>query len=237
LKQEKFFQADRGVIKLSITKLASQEDDMDKFIVVAGNIGAGKSTLVQLLSDRLGFTPFFEPVNDNPYLSDFYKDMQRWSFHSQLYFLTRRLRIHKQLLAAEGSVVQDRSVYEDAEIFARNLYLQGDISTRDYAVYQDLYQILISLLPPPNLIVYLRASVPTLQGRISKRGRDYEASIPVDYLGRLNNLYEEWIDSFTQCPVLIVPSDSLNLVSSDENISQVVNAIQEKLSGKTEMRL
>ncbi|HNX45850.1 MAG: deoxynucleoside kinase [Anaerolineaceae bacterium] len=210
---------------------------MDKFIVVAGNIGAGKSTLVQLLSDRLGFTPFFEPVNDNPYLSDFYKDMQRWSFHSQLYFLTRRLRIHKQLLAAEGSVVQDRSVYEDAEIFARNLYLQGDISTRDYAVYQDLYQILISLLPPPNLIVYLRASVPTLQGRISKRGRDYEASIPVDYLGRLNNLYEEWIDSFTQCPVLIVPSDSLNLVSSDENISQVVNAIQEKLSGKTEMRL
>jgi len=237
LKQEKFFQADRGVIKLSITKLASQEDDVDKFIVVAGNIGAGKSTLVQLLSDRLGFTPFFEPVNDNPYLSDFYKDMQRWSFHSQLYFLTRRLRIHKQLLAAEGSVVQDRSVYEDAEIFARNLYLQGDISTRDYAVYQDLYQILISLLPPPNLIVYLRASVPTLQGRISKRGRDYEASIPVDYLGRLNNLYEEWIDSFTQCPVLIVPSDSLNLVSSDENISQVVNAIQEKLSGKTEMRL
>lgn len=210
---------------------------MDKFIVVAGNIGAGKSTLVQLLSDRLGFTPFFEPVNDNPYLSDFYKDMQRWSFHSQLYFLTRRLRIHKQLLAAEGSVVQDRSVYEDAEIFAQNLYLQGDISTRDYAVYQDLYQILISLLPPPNLIVYLRASVPTLQGRISKRGRDYEASIPVDYLGRLNNLYEEWIDSFTQCPVLIVPSDSLNLVSSDENISQVVNAIQEKLSGKTEMRL
>ncbi len=210
---------------------------MDKFIVVAGNIGAGKSTLVQLLSDRLGFTPFFEPVNDNPYLSDFYKDMQRWSFHSQLYFLTRRLRIHKQLLAAESSVVQDRSVYEDAEIFARNLYLQGDISTRDYAVYQDLYQILISLLPPPNLIVYLRASVPTLQGRISKRGRDYEASIPVDYLGRLNNLYEEWIDSFTQCPVLIVPSDSLNLVSSDENISQVVNAIQEKLSGKTEMRL
>ena len=210
---------------------------MDKFIVVAGNIGAGKSTLVQLLSDRLGFTPFFEPVNDNPYLSDFYKDMQRWSFHSQLYFLTRRLRIHKQLLAAEGSVVQDRSVYEDAEIFARNLYLQGDISTRDYAVYQELYQILISLLPPPNLIVYLRASVPTLQGRISKRGRDYEASIPVDYLGRLNNLYEEWIDSFTQCPVLIVPSDSLNLVSSDENISQVVNAIQEKLSGKTEMRL
>ena len=98
---------------------------MDKFIVVAGNIGAGKSTLVQLLSDRLGFTPFFEPVNDNPYLSDFYKDMQRWSFHSQLYFLTRRLRIHKQLLAAEGSVVQDRSVYEDAEIFARNLYLRA----------------------------------------------------------------------------------------------------------------
>ena len=123
---------------------------MDKFIVVAGNIGAGKSTLVQILSEKLGYQPFFEPVNDNPYLADFYQNMEAWSFHSQLYFLTRRLRIHKQLLEAEGSVVQDRSVYEDAEVFARNLYLQGDMSTRDYGVYQDLYQILIDLLPPPT---------------------------------------------------------------------------------------
>ena len=210
---------------------------MYKFIVVAGNIGAGKSTLVQILSERLGFKPFFEPVNDNPYLEDFYRNMETWSFHSQLYFLTRRLRIHKQLLDAEGSVVQDRSVYEDAEVFARNLYLQGDMSTRDYGVYQDLYRILIDLLPPPNLVVYLRTSVDTLLERINTRGRGFEAGISRSYLDRLNALYEEWINSFIQCPVLIIPSDNLNLVSSSAHISQVVQLVQERLMGKTEVSL
>ncbi len=210
---------------------------MDKFIVVAGNIGAGKSTLVQILSERLGFKPFFEPVNDNPYLEDFYRNMEAWSFHSQLYFLTRRLRIHKQLLDAEGSVVQDRSVYEDAEVFARNLYLQEDMSTRDYGVYQDLYRILIDLLPPPNLVVYLRTSVDTLLERINTRGRGFEAGISRSYLERLNILYEEWIASFAQCPVLIIPSDNLNLVSSSAHISQVVQLVQERLMGKTEVSL
>ena len=207
---------------------------MDKFIVVAGNIGAGKTTLVQILSERLQFTPFFEPVNDNPYLADFYRDMKTWSFHSQLYFLTRRLRIHRQLLDIPGSVVQDRSVYEDAEIFARNLFLQGDMDARDFQVYQDIYKILIDLLPPPNLIVYLRASVETLQTRIASRGRDYEASISREYLERLNKLYEEWMTCFTQCPVLIIHSDNLNLVSSKDHIDRVIQSIQEKLSGKTE---
>lgn len=210
---------------------------MDKFIVVAGNIGAGKSTLVQILSERLGFKPFFEPVNDNPYLEDFYRNMEAWSFHSQLYFLTRRLRIHKQLLDAEGSVVQDRSVYEDAEVFARNLYLQEDMSTRDYGVYQDLYRILIDLLPPPNLVVYLRTSVDTLLERISTRGRGFEVGISRSYLEQLNVLYEEWIASFTQCPVLIIPSDNLNLVSSSAHISQVVQLVKERLMGKTEVSL
>ncbi len=210
---------------------------MDKFIVVAGNIGAGKSTLVQILSERLSFKPFFEPVNDNPYLEDFYRNMEAWSFHSQLYFLTRRLRIHKQLLDAEGSVVQDRSVYEDAEVFARNLYLQEDMSTRDYGVYQDLYRILIDLLPPPNLVVYLRTSVDTLLERINTRGRGFEAGISRSYLERLNVLYEEWIASFTQCPVLIIPSDNLNLVSSSAHISQVVQLVQDRLMGKTEVSL
>jgi len=210
---------------------------MDKFIVVAGNIGAGKSTLVQILSERRGFKPFFEPVNDNPYLEDFYRNMEAWSFHSQLYFLTRRLRIHKQLLEAEGSVVQDRSVYEDAEVFARNLYLQGDMSTRDYGVYQDLYRILIDLLPPPNLVVYLRTSVDTLLERINTRGRGFEAGISRSYLERLNVLYEEWINSFIQCPVLIITSDNLNLVSSSAHISQVVQLVQERLMGKTEVSL
>ena len=186
---------------------------MDTFVVVAGNIGAGKSTLVDLLSSKLGFTPFFEPVSDNPYLADFYADMGKWAFHSQLYYLTRRLLIHKELLEASGSVIQDRCVYEDAEIFARNLYLQGDISSRDYTVYQDLYHILIALLPPPNLIIYLRTSVPILQKRIALRGRDYESSISADYLMRLNGLYEDWLSCFNQCPFLIIPSDNLNLIS------------------------
>lgn len=210
---------------------------MDKFIVVAGNIGAGKSTLVKLLSERLNFQPFYEPVSDNPYLSDFYGDMKKWAFHSQLFYLTRRLLIHKELLLVQGSVIQDRSVYEDAEIFARNLFLQGDISSRDFNVYQDLYRILITLLPPPNLIVYLQASVDTLEKRIAQRGREFEGSIPRDYLVRLNNLYEEWMSKFSQSPILVIPSDTLNLVEDHVHIQKVVNTVRDKLTGRTVMSL
>jgi deoxyadenosine/deoxycytidine kinase len=210
---------------------------MDKFIVVAGNIGAGKTTLVKILSERLGFNPFYEPHDENPYLADFYEDMKSWSYHSQVYFLTRRLKIHKELLQAEGTVVQDRSVYEDAQIFARNLYLQGDLSQRDYQVYQDLYQILVSLLPMPNLIIYLRASVDTLMKRIACRGREYEAGISREYLGRLNQLYEDWMENFDQSPILIINSDDLDLISKPEHVDQVVRWVQNKLSGRTEVRL
>ena len=210
---------------------------MDKFIVVAGNIGAGKTTLVKILSERLGFNPFYEPHDENPYLADFYEDMKSWSYHSQVYFLTRRLKIHKELLQATGTVVQDRSVYEDAQIFARNLYLQGDLSQRDYRVYQDLYQILVSLLPMPSLIIYLRASVDTLMKRIACRGREYEAGISREYLGRLNQLYEDWMGNFDQSPVLIINSDDLDLISKPEHVDQVVRWVQNKLSGRTEVRL
>ncbi|MEA4931140.1 MAG: deoxynucleoside kinase [Anaerolineaceae bacterium] len=210
---------------------------MEKFIVVAGNIGSGKTTLVEILSQKLGFVPFYEPHEENPYLADFYEDMKRWSYQSQVYFLTRRLRIHKELLLAKGSVVQDRSVYEDAEIFARNLYLQGDLTQRDYSVYQDLYHILAALLPPPNLMVYLRASVDTLQQRIAKRGREYEAGISRDYLTRLNDLYEDWMTAFDQCPVLIINTDNLDLVSTSQHVDQVVRWVQNKLTGRTEVRL
>lgn len=210
---------------------------MDKFIVVAGNIGAGKSTLVDLLSKELALTPFFEPVSENPYLADFYENMKRWAFHSQLFYLTRRLRIHRQLLDVQGSVIQDRSVYEDAEIFAKNLFIQGDISPRDFGVYQDLFQILITLLPPPDLIIYLKTSVLVLTERIARRGRNFENEIPQDYLARLNLLYEDWIAHFKQCPVLIIPTDHLDLVSSAAHMKVVVDMVQEKLTGSTELKI
>jgi deoxyadenosine/deoxycytidine kinase len=147
---------------------------LKKFVAIAGNIGVGKSTLVTLISERLGWQPFFEPVVENPYLADFYKDMRAWAFHSQIFFLTRRLQSHRQLIDHPTSVVQDRTVYEDAEVFACNLYHQGYINDRDYSAYHELYQVLTDFLPPPDLVVYLRATVDTLLNRISFRGRDYE---------------------------------------------------------------
>lgn len=208
---------------------------MDKFIVIAGNIGTGKSSLVGLLSAQLGFEPFYEPVNDNPYLADFYQDMPAWAFHSQIYFLTRRLRIHNQLLAVQGSVIQDRSVYEDAEVFAHNLFLQGAIRQRDYDTYQDLYKVLVDFLPPPDLVVYLKASVGTLQKRIALRGRDYERTISSEYLSQLNNLYESWTSSFTLCPLLTVPCDNLDFVARPEHLTLIVDKVKEMLIGKLEV--
>jgi deoxyadenosine/deoxycytidine kinase len=206
-----------------------------KFIAVAGNIGVGKSTLVTLLSERLGWKPFFEPVEENPYLADFYRDMSAWAFHSQIYFLTRRLRIHRQLIDHYNSAIQDRSVYEDAEIFAHNLYRQGLIGERDYRSYRDLYQVLAEFLPPPDLVVYLRASVPTLVGRIRSRGRDYERRISPEYLKQLNELYESWISHFSLCPVLAVPADDLDYVAIPAHLDLVVRKIEEKLMGKDEV--
>jgi deoxyadenosine/deoxycytidine kinase len=208
---------------------------MKKFIAIAGNIGVGKSTLVELLCQRLGWQPFYEPVAQNPYLADFYQDMKTWGFHSQVFFLTHRLRIHAQLISHAGSVIQDRSVYEDAEVFARNLYLQSSISQRDYDTYQSLYHVLSDFLPPPDLVIYLRASVMTLQNRISIRDRDYEKGIRNEYLHQLNRLYEDWINNFTLCPVLTVPADSLDYVAHPFHLDLVVRKIQEKLTGKDEV--
>jgi deoxyadenosine/deoxycytidine kinase len=206
-----------------------------KFIAVAGNIGVGKSTLVALLCQRLNWQPFFEPVNDNPYLSDFYQDMVAWSFQSQIFFLTHRLQMHLQLLHVTGSVIQDRSIYEDAEIFAHNLSLQGYLSQRDYETYRNLYQTLSEFLPPPDLVIYLRASTPTLIRRIASRDRDYERSISPAYLERLNSLYEKWISGFTLCPVLTVPADDLDYVAHPHHLDLVAQKVQEKLTGKDEV--
>jgi deoxyadenosine/deoxycytidine kinase len=205
---------------------------MKKFIAVAGNIGVGKSTLVELLGSRLGWQPFFEPHAENPYLADFYHDMKSWSFHSQVFFLSHRLRIHQQLVQAPGSVIQDRSIYEDAEVFARNLALQGAMSQRDYETYHSLYETLADYLPPPDLVVYLRASEETLLHRIALRNRDYERTINREYLHHLNHLYEEWISNFIFCPVLTVPADNLDYVSHPRHFELILSKVQEKLTGK-----
>ena len=202
---------------------------MKKYLVLAGNIGAGKSTLVGLLAERLGFRPYYEPVGENPYLVDFYADMRRWAFHSQLFFLTHRVQSHRALMDDPWSVVQDRSIYEDACVFARNLYEQGNMTARDWESYSELYRTLIGLLPPPDLVVYLKASVPTLQKRIACRGRDFEAKIPDDYLAGLNGLYEEWIESFDLAPVLVVPGDRLDFVAESRDLTAIVANIEQRL--------
>lgn len=205
------------------------------FIAVAGNIGVGKSSLVTRLSERLAYQPFYEPVAENPYLADFYRDMSAWAFHSQVFFLANRLRSHRQLLDHPASVVQDRSVYEDAEIFARNLSEQGYIAERDYRSYRALYESILPFLPPPDLVIYLRASVETLLARIRRRGREFERQISVDYLDPLNRLYEDWIQRFSLCPVLSVPADQLDFVAHSSHLDLIVTKVQEKLTGKEEV--
>jgi deoxyadenosine/deoxycytidine kinase len=208
---------------------------MKKFVAVAGNIGVGKSTLVTLLCQRLGWQPFYEPVAENPYLADFYKDMRLWAFHSQIFFLTHRLRLHHQLMAHPNSVIQDRSVYEDAGVFAENLYRQGLIDERDYKSYRELYEVLTEFLAPPDLVVYLRASSSTLVKHIHRRGRGYERQITPEYLAQLNDLYEDWISKFSLCPVLTVPADDLDYVAKPSHLDLIVSKIQEKLTGKEEV--
>lgn len=208
---------------------------MKKFIAVAGNIGVGKSTLVRLLCGKMGWEPFYEPVTENPYISDFYKDMSVWSFHSQIFFLTHRLRIHQRILTFAGSVIQDRSIYEDAEVFAHNLFAQGHLNERDYETYRALYLTVADFIPPPDLVIYLRATSNTLQRRIGLRDRDYERKIPTEYLDQLNNLYEKWINSFTLCPVLTVPADDLDYVAHPRHLDLILSKVQEKLTGKEEV--
>lgn len=208
---------------------------MKKFVAVAGNIGVGKSTLVAMLCDRLGWQPFYEPETENPYLADFYNDMRSWAFHSQIFFLSHRLQAHRQLIDHPTSVIQDRSVYEDAQVFAHNLYRQGWIAERDYGTYCELYRVLCEFLPPPDLVVYLRASVSTLIQRISLRGRDYERQITSEYLAQLNGLYEDWINNFRLCPVLSVPADDLDYVAHSSHLDLIVRKIEDKLTGKEEV--
>lgn len=186
----------------------------DKFIAISGNIGVGKTSLVAYLSHRYGFQPVYEPFQDNPYLDDFYKEMKTWAFHSQLYFLTHKFRLHMQLNTNPGTVVQDRTIYEDAEIFCTNLHRSRCIRKREYEMYMELYRTMKQALQPPDLMIYLRCSVRAIRKRIKRRGRPSEQAIPTRYLRNLNNLYEDWIERYDQSPVLIWESDRLDYLSN-----------------------
>ena len=217
---------------LDLATPATADSDAPRklYVAVAGNIGAGKSTLTQILADTFGWSPYFESVDDNPYLSDFYADMRRWSFNLQVFFLSSRFKHQKQIEGSPGSVVQDRSIYEDVEIFARNLHDMGLMDGRDYENYVDLFSIMTSYLRPPDLLVYLRAGVPTLVRHIQSRGRAFESSIRLDYLERLNELYEDWIDRYPH-PKMVVETDALDFVNEEEDRYEILSRIESRLFG------
>lgn len=179
-------------------------------IAIAGNIGAGKTSLVEFLTATYNITPFYEPNDENPYLTDFYKDMKRWSFHSQLYFLSNKFRIHQQVDSTPGVVVQDRTIFEDVEIFATALHQMKQISKRDWHTYHDFYQSIIASIKPPDLMIYLKCSIRTIRKRIKIRGRAMEQDIPLSYLRRLDRLYENWISQYKMSKVLVIDSDKLD---------------------------
>jgi Deoxynucleoside kinases len=199
------------------------------FVTVAGNIGAGKSSLSQLLGEHFQWKPYFESVDDNPYISDFYADMSRWSFHLQIYFLANRFKRHKEIVELSESVIQDRSIYEDAEIFARNLYDIGKMTERDYTNYVSLFRVMMEYLKPPNLMIYLRANVDTLMKQISNRGRDFEQGIQRSYLEQLNKLYEDWIDRYKLGPLLIIESDDLDFVNNPVDLNYILARVKYRL--------
>ena len=200
-------------------------------IAVAGNIGSGKTTLTNMLSNHYGRRPHFEAVDDNPYLADFYNDMQRWSFNLQIYFLNTRFKDVVEILKSEETVIQDRTIYEDACIFAKNLHKMGLMSTRDFENYNSLFSLMLSLVKPPDLLIYLRSSVPNLVNHIQKRGREYEAGIRLDYLQGLNNLYEKWIENYKDGKLLIVDVDEVRFEENPKDFSYIINNIDAQLHG------
>ncbi len=202
---------------------------MKVFCAVAGNIGSGKSTLTGLLAERFGWRAYYEHVEGNPYLSDFYARMERWSFHLQVYFLSKRFQHHQEILAAPESVIQDRTIYEDAEIFARNLHDMGNLDDRDFENYRELFYVMTQFLEPPDLLIYLRTSVPVLLERIRSRGRDFEREIAAVYLERLNAYYEDWIGGFDLAPLLVVETDAVNLVDERQELEDVARQVQRKI--------
>jgi deoxyadenosine/deoxycytidine kinase len=200
-------------------------------VAIAGNIGSGKTTLTSLLAKHYNWVPHFEDADDNPYLNDFYEDMQRWSFNLQIYFLNNRFNQVNEIHKSGKKVIQDRTIYEDAYIFAPNLHSMGLMTTRDFENYFTLFNLMASFIAPPDLLIYLRASVPTLVSQIQKRGRDYENSIRLDYLRRLNERYEAWITTYEGGKLLIVDIDEINFSESKEDLGKVIRMIDAEVNG------
>ncbi len=206
-----------------------------RLALVAGNIASGKTSLTERIGTRLGWRTAYESVADNPYLSDFYADMGQWSFHLQVFFLGHRARQHLELARSPDSAIADRSIYEDAHIFARALYHLGNLSERDYQAYREVFELTVSSLPRPDLLLYLKAPVPVLLARIEQRGRAMERGITSDYLSLLETFYEEWLSGFDLCPVLTIRTDDLDFVHKPEHLNIVVQRIQDRLAGKEEV--
>lgn len=200
-------------------------------IAIAGNIGSGKTTLTTSLAKHYKWEPHFENADDNPYLNDFYNDMQRWSFNLQVYFLNKRFSEIQEIRNNQKNVIQDRTIYEDAYIFAPNLHAMGLMTTRDFESYFSLFKLMESFIQPPDLLIYLRASIPVLVDQISSRGREYEESIRLDYLKRLNERYEAWVSTYDQGKILVVDVDHVNFTEENEDLGKVINKIDAEING------
>jgi deoxyadenosine/deoxycytidine kinase len=203
---------------------------MIKYIAVAGTMGSGKSSLVRFLCNRYpDIRPFYEQNEENPYLHDFYQDMPRWAFHSQVYFLTLKYRTHQQLQASDQVVIQDRTIYEDAEIFAENLHRQGHLTGRDYEAYRRLYETILEDLNPPDLLIYLKTNLRTVKKRIRLRGREYESSVDPEYLKSLNLLYKRWLKKYDQSPVLVIDADRLDFLNDMVDRIELLETIEKHI--------
>jgi len=209
----------------------SSEVKKIKYVGIAGNIGAGKTTLCEKLGKHFGWTVQYESTDNNPYLADFYEDMKRWSFNLQVYFLNNRYRQILNILEGDETIVQDRTIYEDANIFAPNLHDMGLMSARDFQNYQDLFELMTSHVQAPDLMIYLKASVPTLVDHIHSRGRDYEGSISIDYLKKLNERYDKWIDGYKDGKLVVINSDNLDFKNNPQDLGKIINTVQGEAHG------